>query len=90
MPNNDDEKDVPFLGVLEPEGGGNLALSKLTPGCLIMIHETDFKETAPMLIGKITMKAIDLECACLNPRCSFKVRLRLEKTGHHPTPEREG
>lgn len=56
----------------------------------MLIHESNMKETAPMLIAKITIKHIDLVCICGRQGCNLKLRLRLEKSGGHPTLESQG
>lgn len=51
---------------------------------MLFIQEAENKKMGPMGLMKITLKGIDLQCMCGNPQCTLKVRLRAERSGHHP------
>ena len=88
---SDEEKDFPWLAFLEPSPDkAGLVGQRVPENAVMMIHESHAKETAPMAIVKISMKAIDLVCLCRRSGCNLRLRLRVEKSGNHPTLEKPG
>lgn len=84
------DEDFPFIAFLEKAAGNNLTAKQLPEGGIIQLHESATKETSLLVVEKIRMKAIDLRCLCGNPRCSLRLRLRVERSGNHPLLENQG
>lgn len=77
---------VPHLGVYMGDG----TVMRIPRGAIIAIIEdpTRLDKVLPMVITKVTMKALDFKCACGNPDCTRKLRYRAERAGYHPPMHR--
>ena len=72
----------PHLGLLVRGG----TVCPIPPGAMIYVVEdpTRADKVMPLVLAKVSAKAIDFVCGCGQPKCSRRIRYRAEKSGHHP------
>lgn len=74
---------VPHLGLMMGDG----SVMRIPRGATLLVIEdpTRLDKVLPLILTKVSMKAIDFTCACGNPDCTRKLRYRAERAGYHPS-----
>lgn len=84
------EEDKPFIAMVTGKSGHQLDATRFPENCMLVIHESDIKETSLMVLTKIRMKNLDMRCGCGNPKCTLVIRWRAERSGNHPKLDEQG